>query len=110
MTPKSDGYYSVGFTGAPAISFASVEWVWQPLIWQGKRFPQDSYLTAEFQSPIPGILMGYSLRTVGVTAAAEQMPFRLPTRENSLFGGVLRNASGYAQPMVFAPIYGGKES
>jgi hypothetical protein len=110
MTPKSDGYYSVGFTGAPAISFASVEWVWQPLIWQGKRFPQDSYLTAEFQSPIPGILMGYSLRTVGVTAAAEQMPFRLPTRENSLFGGVLRNASGYAQPMVFAPIYGGPES
>ena len=36
ITPKKDGYFSVGYTGAPEFSLSQVKEIWQPLIWQEK--------------------------------------------------------------------------
>ena len=48
--------------------------------------------------------------TVGVIADPADVPFRLPTRANSRFGVMVRNAAGMVQPMLFAPVLGGKGS
>ena len=107
---RAHGYFSVGFTGAPELEPSEASWFWQPLIWQEKRFPKRSYLTQEFRCPIPAVLMGDGPVTVGVGVDPAESHFRLPTWNDSRFGVILRNAGGRAQPMIFAPIYGGAGS
>lgn len=102
--------FSVGYVGAPALASDQTAWIWQPLIWQGHRFPNASYLTREFQCPIPFAMMGLGNVAVGVGADAAEMPFRMPTAADSRFGITIRNASGEAQPILFAPVLGGVES
>lgn len=104
------GQYSVGFAGAPAKSAEATDWIWQPLIWTEKRFPNQSYLSEEYQCPIPAALVGMDGVAVGVAADGAEMPFRMPTRLNSRFGVTVRNAAGDAQPLLFAPVMGGAES
>lgn len=110
LEPKNDGYYTVGYMGATQRNIEDCQWIWQPLIWQGKRFPIKSFFTEEYRFPIPAILMGYGDITVGVAADPAESPFRLPERGNSRFGGLIRNSRGKAQPMMFAPVYGGPGS
>jgi hypothetical protein len=104
------GQVSVGYVGAPVIPRADAEWIWQPLVWQDLRFPNRSYLTKEFECPIPFTLAGRGGDAIGVGADTREMPFRMPTNENSRFGVLVRNAAGEAQPMLFAPVLGGPES
>lgn len=104
-------WFSVIYLGAPASAFADTEQVWQPLVWQGRRFPATSYLTAAYHCPIPSTLVTRAGRTVGVVAHPEEFPFMpLPLFENSRFGVAVRNASGEAQPILAAPILGGPGS
>ena len=39
LEAKDTGWFSVVYTGAPASAFADADEVWQPLVWQGRRFP-----------------------------------------------------------------------
>lgn len=111
LTPKRAAWFSVGYMGAPVFDPAGLTELWQPFIWQEKRFPDRSYLTAAFQCPLPATLVTQGGATVGVVADAGEFPFQpLPLLENSRFGVALRNAAGEAQPMLFAPILGGAES
>ncbi len=111
LTPKRDAWFSVGYTGAPTFATAELAELWQPFIWQEKRFPDRSYLTAAFQCPLPATLVTRGNATVGVIADADEFSFQpLPLLENSRFGVALRNSAGQAQPMLFAPVLGGVES
>lgn len=104
---QKEGYFSIVYTGAPAFKFAGVTEVWQPMVWQQKRFPMHSYLTLAFQCPIPATFVGDKNNTVGVLADTKEMPFQpLPTRDNNKFGVVLRNQAGDVQPMIVAPVLG----
>ena len=105
-----NGQFSVGYVGAPAVAPTDFQWIWQPLIWQDKRFPNQSYLTKEFECPIPFVMMGSGGNAIGVGVDAKEMPYRMPTIDNSRFGVLVRNAAGQAQPQVFAPILAGPES
>jgi len=107
---KSSGQFSIGYVGAPAKPMAAADWIWQPLIWQDRRFPNRSYLTKEFECPIPFAMAGLDGNAIAVGADAREMPFRMPTNENSRFGVLVRNAAGEAQPQLFAPVLGGPES
>ena len=102
--------FSLGYVGAPAAAKKSTAWIWQPLIWQDQRFPNRSYLTKEFQCPIPWAMAGMNGLAVGVGADAKEMPYRMPTTSDSRFGVLVRNAAGEMQPMLFAPVLGGPES
>jgi hypothetical protein len=106
----SDGWYSVGYYGVPSHGLEKVDSIWQPLIWQQKRFPMDSYLTLEFNCPIPAALYTKDNITYGVVVDPSEMPYRMPTAKNSRFGVMVRNAEGDVQPMVFAPAMGGVDS
>ena len=109
--PSINGYFSIGYLGAESFELQSVKEIWQPLIWQEKRFPTQSFLTLAFRSPIPTALVQHVNITYGVVADPEEFPFSpLPNMENSRFGIAVRNKKGMAQPMLFAPVLGGAES
>jgi hypothetical protein len=104
-------WFSVAYLGSPKCAFAETEQVWQPLIWQGRRFPSVSYLTAAYHCPVPSTLVTKAGSTVGVVAHPDEFPFMpLPLFENSRFGVAVRNATGQAQPILAAPILGGTGS
>lgn len=111
LTPKRAAWFSVGYTGAPAFVSGDLDEIWQPFIWQERRFPDRSYLTPAFECSLPATFVRRGKTTVGVVVDAGEFPFNpLPVLENSRFGVALRNAAGEAQPMVFAPMLGGVES
>jgi len=75
------------------------------------RFPEKSFLTLAFRSPLPLTLVNDGRNSIGVMAAPEEFSFSpLPTFSNSIFGIQLRNSKGQAQPQVFAPVLGGNKS
>jgi len=111
LTPRSKAFFSVGFVGAPATPVAEAREIWQPFLWQERRFPVQSFLTGAFQCPLPATFVRRADVTFGVVADADEFPFDpLPVLENSRFGVALRAADGVARPMVFAPVLGGADS
>lgn len=111
LESRGNAYYSLAYVGAPAIPFAKADQIWQPLIWQGRRFPPVPYLTAAYHCPVPSTLVTAAGKTVGVVAHPDEFPFlALPSFENSRFGVAVRNEKGEAQPILAAPILGGAGS
>ena len=111
LKPKEKGYFSIGYTGAPAIQANAAAEIWQPLIWQEKRFPDNSYLTPSYMATLPTTLVNDGKNSVGVMASPEYLPFNpLPVFTNSQFGISVRDREGKARPQVFAPIFGSKGS
>ncbi|WP_430813845.1 hypothetical protein [Carboxylicivirga sp. RSCT41] len=111
MQAFKKGYYSVAFMNAPANSIEETEEIWQPMIWHEKRFPERSYMTLAYRSPIPSALTTFNGSTYGVVAHPDEFPFQpLPLLQNSRFGIAVRNPDGEAQAMLFAPVLGGAES
>ncbi|RPD42995.1 hypothetical protein [Chitinophaga barathri] len=104
--PKIAASYSVGYTGVPEVQQAGVEELWQPLIWQERRFPSRSFLSMEYACPLPAVTVKAAGVTTSLVADPSEVPFRLPTFKNSRFGVLLRNDKGNAQPMIFAPVLG----
>jgi len=109
--PGKEGYYSIGYTGAPGVSAEEMDEMWQPMIWQEKRLPNLSYLTEAFLCPLPTTLVSFQGTTIGVLADSAELPFEpLPNSNNSRFGVMVRDRNGLARPMLFAPVLGGPES
>ena len=110
-TAKEDGWFSFGYAGAPECPPADAEELWQPLIYNERRFPHESFLEAAYRCPLPTTLVTRGGVTTGVLADPTEYPFQpLPNFANSRFGVALRNACGLAQPMLFAPLLGGAGS
>ncbi|GAA4303617.1 hypothetical protein GCM10023143_07270 [Compostibacter hankyongensis] len=110
MKANQSGWYSVGYTGAPQTDTGQVNAIWQPLIWQERRFPYMPFLSMEFMCSIPGTLVNSNGYTTGVVADPSEIPFRFSNIKNSRFGVLVRNPAGEAQPMLFAPVPGGDAS
>jgi len=109
---RQDGWYSVGFAGLPELSPDAADGIWQPWVWQEKRFPRVSYLSVEEMCPLPATLVEKNGATYGIVADPAEMPFRLPNLSagNIRCGVLLRNPAGMAQPMLFAPVLGNRDS
>lgn len=109
--PKKDGFYSVGYIGAPSFKNDDVDELWQPLIWTEKRVPLLPYLTPSFMATIPTTLVNDGHNSIGVLAASRYLPFQpLPLLNNSQFGIALLTDKSELQPQVFAPMPGGMNS
>lgn len=110
FTASTPGWYTVGYTGAPASNPASDDGFLQPLIWQEKRFPRAPLMTAESMGGLPLTLVTRGGVTRGLSVDPRESPFRLPTIANARFGVMLRNPKGEAQPTAFAPLLGQTDS
>lgn len=107
LTPKRSGYFSVGYVGAPSRSADAMDELWQPLLWQEKRLPADSFLTLAYRCPVPSALVAAEGHTLGVVVDPAEFPFMpLPTFANSRFGVAVRTLDDKFAPMVFAPVLG----
>ena len=111
LVPKKDGFYSVGYVGAPAFKSEAVQELWQPLIWTEKRTPPQPFLTPAFMATLPTTLVNDGTNSIGVLADAKYLPFQpLPLFNNSQFGVALVNQKSQLQPQIFAPMPGGINS
>lgn len=111
VTVLDAGCFSIGYYGAPSCPADEAADLWQPLIWTDRIFPQDCYLTPEYHCTLPATMVTREGVTYGVAADREESDFELlPTFNRSGFGVALRNRTGFAQPMVFAPIMGSARS
>jgi len=111
LQPLVQGYFSVGYTGAPAFTEEKAMSIWQPLIWQEKRIPENAFLTPSFMATLPTTMVYDSKHTIGVMASPDAIPFQpLPLLTNSQFGIGLLNSQKNIQPSVYAPIPGGYKS
>ncbi len=102
------GYHAVVFAPYAPQAVAGLSSLWQPMIWQERRMPDSSYVSAEFMSSIPMTVAARDGRSRGVAVHPAEIPYRMPNFGNSRFGLLLRNAAGQAQPMVMAPLFGQK--
>ncbi len=111
LEPLVPGYFSVGYTGAPSLTEDKALGIWQPLIWQEKRIPENAFLTPAFMATLPTTMVFDGKNTIGVMASPDAIPFQpLPLLVNSQFGIGLINAQKQIQPSVYAPIPGGFKS
>jgi len=110
FTAKRAGWYTVGYTGGPAVDPTRADGFLQPLIWQEKRFPRAPLTSAESMGGLPLTLFSQGGVTSALSVDPAESPFRLPTIQNARFGVVLRNSQGLAQPSAFAPLFGGPGS
>ena len=106
--PKAKGYYSVAFVGLPAYGFDEVDGIWQPFIWQGKRFPAQPFATPAFECSLPATFVNVGGDVFGIAADTSEIPFMpLPKLDNSRFAVALRTLDGKAGSFILSPILGG---
>lgn len=112
LTPKQGGYYSVGFTGMPELDPQQADAIWQPWVWQEKRFPTQSFLSVEEMCGLPATMVEKDGVTYGVVADPDRIPFRLPSMQYDqlAFGVLLLNQAGRAQPQFWSPVLGSGQS
>ncbi|MEX2565424.1 MAG: hypothetical protein WD431_05745, partial [Cyclobacteriaceae bacterium] len=110
ITSYKEGWYSIGFSGIQEILPEKLDFLYQPMVWSWKRFPDQAFLTPESYATTASVFTNHANVTEGLAIPAPEIPFRFANHANSRFGLVLRTGEGKAKPMVFAPILGGGES
>ncbi len=110
--PKEKGFHSIGFVGMPEVPVEEISALWQPWIWQEKRFPPAAYLSPNDMSPLPATLVEKGGVTYGLVADPKEIPYRFPSlqQKNLKSGVAVRSEKGLTRPTIFAPVLGMKSS
>jgi hypothetical protein len=110
ITTHQKAWYSVGFTGIASQDTSAIDFLYQPMIWTWKRFPEKPYLTSEKFATTAATFVNNGKFTEGISPDPSEIPYRFVNGTNSRFGFLLRTAEGKARPTLFAPILGGAGS
>ena len=105
------GYYSVLYMGAPSCAKESVDFIFQPMVWQQRRFPMRSYVSLAYSCSLPAAFLSSNATSWGVVVSPEEFPFLpLPERDNNRFGVLTKDDEGNFRPMLTAPVMGSVDS
>ncbi|MRX46928.1 hypothetical protein [Pedobacter puniceum] len=107
---KRRGYYAATFKGLPQHHPDSLSFLYQPLLWSWKRFPQEVYYTPESYCTTAASFVNTGSFTEGIAPDVSEIPYRYATLGNSRFAINLRNDNGKAQPSIMFPVLGSDSS
>lgn len=106
LAPTAKYYVTVAYTGAPVAAPADVTRFYAPGIWSEQRFMPQQYVIDELRATTPAALLQQGTTVAGVVVDPFEIPNRISTATNSLFGLTARTTDGQVRPMVLAPLYG----
>ncbi len=107
LTPGATRYFGVAFQPVAAVPNSTVDAFYLPCVWNGRRFPDNQYLIDETRATLPAAFRESGGVVSGVAADAFEVPQRVSTFVNSLFGLIANDATAAAsRPAFAAPIYG----
>ena len=94
-------------TSAPSFDLSRVNALWQPMVWQRRIFPSQSYMSLAFTCPIPprssmSAAQRRALRPTAVKCPSNPCLHAITTAS----AWPLHNPEGKVQPMLFAPVLG----
>ena len=110
LTANTSGWFSVVYTGAPELPPAQIVDVPQPAtqysLAPGYQFPDSPVLKQEHLCQLPMAMLSSTGENCSLIVDPGYMPWRLAHQYNAIFGVGIRNETGNAQPLVFAPMMG----
>src|SRR5690606_35447564 len=98
------------FTGLDPTPLRHADFLYQPLVWSGKRFPVKGVITPEAFATTAAVFFTGKGYTEGLAVNPVEIPYRFATFDNSRFGLAIRSGNARIRPTVFAPLYGGESS
>ncbi len=110
VAAKKDGWVSIAFTGLTPARLKQVDFLYQPLVWSGKRFPVKGVVTPEAFATTAAVFFAGTGFAEGLAVNPAEIPYRFATFDNSRFGLSIRSERGRVRPTVFAPLFGGESS
>ena len=63
LDPKVEGWFAVCYRGTPAHDRERIEYLWQPLVWHGRRFPAGPVLSPEHMAVMPAVITVFLKRS-----------------------------------------------
>jgi len=112
FAPAEPGWVSLGFHGLVASPVEELDFLLLPFMYHGRRFPARPVMLQNAQTPTPLALVNRAGLSYALVAEPGDLPFEWPAANNSRYALGVRNESGQAQPLLYAPVLGqpGSES
>ncbi len=108
ITPAIDAFFSVAFTGAPAIAFGATLSI--PQECDARTHKQFNFVMSEPDLHLPRVQVATTAGNIALAVDPAECRFRLPTIEDARFGAMLEQKEGFLRPVLLAPLLGGAES
>jgi hypothetical protein len=108
LTPQQPAWFSVAFTGAPAVPLSHSLPVPQECDARGHK--QFDFVVSEADLHLPRAHVANASGNIALVADATECRFRLPTIADSRFGFMLAADDHQLRPVILAPLLGGPES
>ncbi|MFA5190768.1 MAG: hypothetical protein WC740_08580 [Verrucomicrobiia bacterium] len=106
FTPNGPGHFSLGYHGLVAAAPEDVDFLRLPFMYYGKRFPAQPVTLLNSHTPTPLALVNRDGASFALVAEPEDLPFEWASPRNSRYAFGLRNETGQAQPLLYAPVLG----
>ena len=108
ITPATDDFFSVAFTGAPDTPLAAALSVPQECASRGYKL--FDYVMSEADLQLPRVHLATAEGNVALVADPAECKFRLPSISDSRFGVMITRTKDRLAPVLLAPLLGGPES
>lgn len=106
LAPSAPGWFSLGYHSPLAAKVAETDFLLLPFMLHGHRFPEQPAPLLSALTPTPLALINRGGVSCAVVAEPAEIPFAWPSSTNSRYALALRNETGLAQPLIYAPVLG----
>lgn len=111
LAPAAQRHFAVAFHPVEAVPNTAVNAFYLPGVWNGRRFPENQFVIDEVRATLPAVFRETGGVVSGFAVDAFEVPNRVATFVNSLFGLMTNDATAALnRPAVLAPLYGGTGS